>query len=133
MVWLIAADADVVVGSGLGIHGCHSPPGVRHLDLHVLPDTRRRGTGSALLDRLADWLGERGCEEATATVFAEDAASLAWAWRRERLPSAEHDERGTERADPPPEPPARIRRRARFRDGERTRTTKKAKAGQDES
>jgi mycothiol synthase len=82
MVWLIAADADVVVGSGLGIHGWHSPPGVGHLDVHVLEDARRRGTGSALLNRLARRLGERGCEEATASVFAEDAPSLAWALRR---------------------------------------------------
>ena len=84
MVWLLAAGAgaDDVVGAGAGIHGWHSPPGVGHLDVHVLPDARRRGTGSALLARLSYWLGERACEEATASVYAEDPASLAWALGR---------------------------------------------------
>jgi len=81
-VWLTAVEGDVLVGSGLGIHGWHSPPREGHLDVHVFETARRRGIGSKLLAHLAEWLGEHGCEHATAGVHTEDAASLAWAGRR---------------------------------------------------
>ncbi len=82
MLWLIAVDGNAVVGSGLGVHGWHSPPGEGHLDVHVLEGARRRGTGSTLLARLGEWLGRHGCERATASVYTEDARSLAWAGTR---------------------------------------------------
>ncbi len=82
MVSLLAVDGDVVVGSGLGITGWHSPPGEGHLDVHVLEGARRRGTGATLLARLGEWLGGNGCERATASVYTEDAPSLAWAGTR---------------------------------------------------
>lgn len=82
MVWLLAAESGADVGTGFGIHGWHSPAGVGRVVVHVLPAARSRGTGSALLSRLGVWLREHGCAEATASVFEDDAASLAWAERR---------------------------------------------------
>ena len=82
MAWFLATQSGAGVGTGVGIHGWHSPAGVGRLGVHVLPDARARGTGSALLAHLGTWLGEHGCAEATASVFEEDAPSLAWAERR---------------------------------------------------
>ena len=82
MVWLLAAEGGVDVGTGIGVNGWHSPRGVGSVGVHVLPTACGRGTGSALLSRLGSWLHEHGCAEATASVFEDDAASLAWAERR---------------------------------------------------
>ena len=82
MVWLFAAESGAGVGTGVGIHGWHSPPRVGRLGVHVLPEAREQGIGSALFARLAAWLGEHGCVEATASIFEDDATSLEWAKRR---------------------------------------------------
>jgi GNAT superfamily N-acetyltransferase len=82
MVWLFAAQSGAGVGAGVGIHGWHSPPGVGRLGVHVLHPARGQGIGSELFARLAAWLGEHGCVEATASSFEDDATSLAWATRR---------------------------------------------------
>jgi GNAT superfamily N-acetyltransferase len=82
MLWLIARSGDTDVGMAEGIHGWHSPDGVGRLGVHVLAEARGKGVGSLLLSRVGDWLGARGCSEATAELAEDDEASLAWAVRR---------------------------------------------------
>ena len=81
-VWLLATESGTDAGIGVGVHGWHSPPGVGRVGVHVLPVARGHGAGSGLLARLGTWFGEHGCTKATASVFEDDAASLAWARRR---------------------------------------------------
>jgi GNAT superfamily N-acetyltransferase len=82
MAWFLAVEDGSDVGAGVGIHGWHSPPRVGRLGVYVLSPARARGAGSALLEELGMWLSRRGCDEATADVFEEDASSLAWAEQR---------------------------------------------------
>ncbi len=82
MVWLVAAEDGEDIAAGYALTGWHSPPGVGHLFVGVLPDARGRGAGSALLRRLGGWLGEHGCVEATADVGEEEGESLTWLARR---------------------------------------------------
>ena len=82
MVWLLARSDGEVVGAGVGIVGWHSPPGVGRATVVVLPTARRVGVGPAVFARLASWLRERGCFEATGGVSETDDASIAWAARR---------------------------------------------------
>jgi mycothiol synthase len=72
----------------------------------VLPGTRRRGIGSALLVRLADHLDELGFESAGAHVDGNDEGSLAFARRF----GFEENDRQVEQVrtlgdEPPAEPP----------------------------
>ena len=82
MVWLLARRNDEAFGAGLGVFGWHSPPAVGRANVTVLPTSRGVGVGTAVLARLAAWLAERGCTEATSTVSEGDESSLAWAARR---------------------------------------------------
>lgn len=81
-VWLLARSDGDVVGAGVGIVGWHSPPGVGRAIVVVLPPSRGAGVGTAMLARLAAWLRERGCDEATGGVSEIDDAGIAWAQRR---------------------------------------------------
>lgn len=81
MLWLLARRNGEVVGAGVGIVGWHSPPGVGRATVLVLPSARGAGAGSAIGARLASWLRERGCPEATGGVSETDPASIAWAER----------------------------------------------------
>ncbi len=82
MIWLLASRDGEVVGAGTGIVGWHSPAGVGRATVLVEPESRGVGTGAAILSRLASWLRERGCDEATGGVSENDEASIAWAARR---------------------------------------------------
>ena len=83
MASLLVTEAGQDVAGGSGVVGWHSPPGVGRVPIWVLPEHRGRGVGSELLARLSAWLRDRDCVEATSPVFEEDAASLAWAERRD--------------------------------------------------
>ena len=82
MSWLLARHDGEAIGAGIGIVGWHSPPGVGRATIVVLSESRGSGVGAAIFTRLASWLRERGCAEATGGVSETDDASIAWAARR---------------------------------------------------
>jgi GNAT superfamily N-acetyltransferase len=82
MLWLLARRNGEPVGAGVGIVGWHSPPGVGRATVVVLPASRGMGVGTELGGRIASWLHEHGCAEATGGVSETDDASMAWAARR---------------------------------------------------
>jgi GNAT superfamily N-acetyltransferase len=80
--WLLATDGKDDVGAAIGIGGWHSPEGVARGEVAVVPDARRRGVGSSLLDVLSEWARARGYVDLTGPVKETDDVSLAWAKRR---------------------------------------------------
>src|SRR6478736_6582247 len=82
MVWLIAARDGQDVGAALAYVGWHSKPGTGHGEVFVLPEARGGGVGSALYERVAEWVQERGCITLETTVAEDDADSLSWVDRR---------------------------------------------------
>jgi GNAT superfamily N-acetyltransferase len=82
MTWLLARRDGEVVGAGVGIVGWHSPLGVGRATVLVLPSARGAGVGTAISARLASWLHEHGCREATGGISETDPSSIAWAERR---------------------------------------------------
>lgn len=81
-VWLLAEEDGCVVGSAVGVHGWHSPPGRLLVEIRTAPDARRRGAGTALLAALTSWAAELGATEIVGEVGDDDPKSLAWATRR---------------------------------------------------
>ena len=81
-VWLLATDGEKDVGTAIGIGGWHSPEGVARGSVAVVPSSRRRGAGSALLHALSSWARELGYVELMGPVKETDDRSLAWARRR---------------------------------------------------
>jgi GNAT superfamily N-acetyltransferase len=58
----------------------HPEMGTVHVT--VLPDQRGRGVGSALYREVSAWLRQRGIDEISATIPADDPESIAFAERR---------------------------------------------------
>ena len=71
-------DRDVV---GCGFAGASDSPGRGFVSPRVLPDARRRGVGSVLLQRLCAHLARLGFETVSAHVDGNDSGSLAFAER----------------------------------------------------
>ena len=71
-------DRDVV---GCGFAGASDSPGRGFVSPRVLPDARRRGVGSALLQRLCGHLSRLEFETVSAHVDGNDPGSLAFAER----------------------------------------------------
>ena len=82
MVWLIASKDGEDAGAALAYVGWHSKPGTGHGEVFVLPEHRGAGVGSALYERVAEWVQERGCVTLETAVAEDDAESLAWVDRR---------------------------------------------------
>lgn len=82
MVWLVATADGEDAGGGIGVIGWHAQPQTALLELWTLPAARRRGVGSALLEKLRRWSAERGCPATEASVAENDRSSLAWAKNR---------------------------------------------------
>ena len=80
--WLLASDGKDDTGVAVGVGGWHEPPGVARAELGVVPESRGRGVGSALLEGLGTWAAALGYHELMGTVPEADAAGLAWAERR---------------------------------------------------
>ena len=81
-VWLLATEGKQDLGAGLGIGGWHSPEGVARGSVAVVPDGRRGGVGSSLLDALSAWARALGYVDLMGPVKETDDVSLAWATRR---------------------------------------------------
>jgi GNAT superfamily N-acetyltransferase len=81
-VWLLATEGKRDLGTGLGIGGWHSPEGVARGSVAVVPDERRRGVGSDLLDALSEWGRALGYVDLMGPVKETDDVTLAWARRR---------------------------------------------------
>ncbi len=82
MVWLIASKGGEDAGAALAYVGWHSKPGTGHGEVFVMPELRGAGIGSALYERVAEWVQERGCITLETTVAEDDVDSLAWVDRR---------------------------------------------------
>lgn len=82
MIWLIASIEDVEAGVGVGVIGWHAEPGVGRVEVEVLEERRGNGIGTALLERLSAWAVAGAQTHADSSVEELDAASLAWASRR---------------------------------------------------
>ena len=82
MVWLVASKDGEDAGAALAYVGWHSKPGTGHGEVFVLPEHRGAGVGSALYERVAEWVQERGCVTLETTVAEDDPESLAWVDRR---------------------------------------------------
>ena len=82
MVWLVASKDGEDGGAALAYVGWHSKPGTGYGEVFVLPELRGSGVGSALYERVAGWVQERGCVTLETTVAEDDPASLDWVDRR---------------------------------------------------
>ena len=82
MVWFVASKGGEDAGAALAYVGWHSRPGTGYGEVFVVPDRRGTGVGSALYERIAEWVQERGCITLETTVAEEDEGSLAWVDRR---------------------------------------------------
>ncbi len=82
MVWFLASKGGDDAGAALAYVGWHSKPGTGHGEVFVLPELRGSGVGSALYERVAEWVQERGCITLETSVAEDDPASLAWVDRR---------------------------------------------------
>ena len=82
MVWLVASKDGEDAGAAFAYVGWHSKPGTGHGEVFVLPELRGAGVGSALYERVARWVQERGCVVLETAVAEDDAESLAWVDRR---------------------------------------------------
>jgi GNAT superfamily N-acetyltransferase len=78
-LYLLAEDDGDFVGCGFA--GPSDSPGRGFVSPRVLPDARRRGVGSALLQRLCDHLARLEFETVSAHVDGNDPGSLAFAER----------------------------------------------------
>jgi GNAT superfamily N-acetyltransferase len=81
-VWVLASDGGCDVGAAIGIGGWHSPEGVARASVAVVPEERRRGIGSALLDEVSSWARDLGYVELLGSVKEDDTESLVCAERR---------------------------------------------------
>jgi mycothiol synthase len=79
-LYLVAQPAEEIVG--LGFAGPSQSPRRTGLAVRVLPEHRRQGIGSKLLDRLLEHASDLGREWVSGTVFEDDADSIAWLQRR---------------------------------------------------
>jgi mycothiol synthase len=79
-LYLVATEGDEIVG--IGFAGPSQSPERTALDVRVLPEHRRRGLGSELLDPLLVHASGLEPEWASGMVFENDTESVAWAERR---------------------------------------------------
>jgi mycothiol synthase len=79
-LYLVAeVDGDSV---GVGFAGPSQSPERTALEIRVLPDYRRRGIGSEVLDRLVAHASELGPEWVSGMVAEDDSESVEWVQRR---------------------------------------------------
>jgi mycothiol synthase len=79
-LYLLAVDGEQPVG--LGFAGPSQSPERTALVVRVLPEHRRRGIGSALLDRVLEHAGRLERPRGSGMVFADDHDSVSWATNR---------------------------------------------------
>src|SRR5215210_553066 len=79
-LYLVTAKDEETVG--LGFCGPSQSQERTSVVVRVLPDHRRRGLGSELLDRLAEHASRLGPRRISGTVFEDDPDSLSWARNR---------------------------------------------------
>ncbi len=79
-LYLIAFEGDQAVG--LGFCGPSQSPERTAIVVSVLPDHRRRGIGSALLDLVLAHAGSLARPHVSAMVFEDDPESIAWVTNR---------------------------------------------------
>ncbi len=77
---LVVEDQNGPVGGGIIDVANAGPGGIAHImQIGVLPACRRRGIGSALVDRELNWLKDHGAGSALAGMFSSNlAATLFW-------------------------------------------------------
>jgi ribosomal protein S18 acetylase RimI-like enzyme len=74
----LARDEDAPVGTATGA-AYDAEPGVAHVyAMWVAPDARRAGVGRALLDAVAEWARDRGCERLVLSVTESNDAARAF-------------------------------------------------------
>jgi mycothiol synthase len=79
-LYLVAVEGDGVVG--LGFCGPSQSPERTAVAVRVLPDHRRRGIGSDLLDRVLAHAAGLEPAHVSGMVFEDDTGSIAWATNR---------------------------------------------------
>ena len=79
-LYLVALDGDEVVG--LGFCGPSQSSERTAVVVRVLPDHRRRGIGSELLDRVMAHADGLGRPQASGMVFEDDPGSISWVSNR---------------------------------------------------
>jgi mycothiol synthase len=79
-LYLVAEEGGEIVG--VGFAGPSQSPERTALAVRVLPDERRRGLGSAMLERLVEHAAQLEPERVSGMVSEDDAASLSWAENR---------------------------------------------------
>jgi mycothiol synthase len=79
-LYLLAESDGRIVG--LGFAGPSQSPERTGLVVRVLPEFRRRGFGSELLDRLLPHAAELGRKQVSGMVFEDDSESIAWVEHR---------------------------------------------------
>ena len=105
-LYLVALEGDEVVG--LGFCGPSQSPERTAIVVRVLPEHRRRGIGSELLDRVVTHASQLGRPQVSGMVFEDDPDSIAWVTNRgfeEYQRQVELSrELGTSEAEPRPPP-----------------------------
>jgi mycothiol synthase len=79
-LYLVASEGDEIVG--VGFAGPSQSPHRTALDIRVLPEHRRRGIGSALLEQLLEHAAGLGPERVSGMVFEDDRDSTRWVQNR---------------------------------------------------
>ena len=79
-LYLVALEGDEVVG--LGFCGPSQSPERTAIVVCVLPEHRRRGIGSELLDRVVAHAAQLGRPQISGMVFEDDPDSIAWVTNR---------------------------------------------------
>ena len=104
MLWLVASRGGDPAGAAVSLVGWHNPRHIGIARFVVLPEHRRRGLGTRLLNTLSTWLASRDATELDGEVREDDSEILAWMERRgfKEIGCSSILVLAFERVDPPP-------------------------------
>jgi GNAT superfamily N-acetyltransferase len=101
-LYLVAFEGDQA--AGLGFCGPSQSPERTAIVVRVLPDHRRRGIGSALLDLVLAHAGDLARPQVSGMVFEDDPETIAWVTNRGFEESGRQVELSRELSSAEPEP-----------------------------
>jgi GNAT superfamily N-acetyltransferase len=101
-LYLVAFEGDQA--AGLGFCGPSQTPERTAIVVRVLPDHRRRGIGSALLDLVLAHAGDLARPQVSGMVFEDDPETIAWVTNRGFEESGRQVELSRELSSAEPEP-----------------------------